>query len=120
MESYKWKNRPLLVFAGDEADRSLAEQRAIVEQNASGFRERDMAVIYVVGGNVSAIFGQAPPVQSANALRKRFNVSLASFRAILVGKDGGSKLSASSQLSANRMFSLIDSMPMRRNEMRRQ
>ena len=39
------------------------------------------------------------------------------FRAILVGKDGTVKLNRRSVVSDEDLFSLIDSMPMRRQEM---
>jgi hypothetical protein len=38
---------------------------------------------------------------------------------LLVGKDGGVKLSSSSPLSASTLFGTIDAMPMRIDEMRR-
>ena len=54
----------------------------------------------------------------ASALRARFGVANACFRAVLVGKDGGAKLSQSTPLYAARLFATIDAMTMRRDEMR--
>ena len=39
------------------------------------------------------------------------------FRIVLVGKDGGIKLEQEEVLDPETLFSLIDGMPMRRNEM---
>ena len=39
-------------------------------------------------------------------------------RILLVGKDGGVKLRSEEPVSIQRIFDLIDSMPMRRREMR--
>jgi hypothetical protein len=115
--TYQWKKRPLYVFAPAASDAGLSSQRAIVAANRAGFAERDMVVVYVVGGSVTADLGAAPGV-GADALRRRYGAG-AGFRVVLVGKDGGAKLSQSSPLSAATLFRTIDAMPMRAQEMRR-
>ena len=117
MSAYRWKQRPLLVFADHDSSLSLKSQRGIVDANRSGFAERDMVVVFVVGDQVTVELGGMPG-ESAAALRRQYGVSGA-FKAVLVGKDGGAKLSSFEPLSAIRLFSTIDAMPMRRNEMRR-
>ncbi len=42
------------------------------------------------------------------------------FTVILVGKDGSEKLRSQNLLTTEKLFALIDSMPMRRGEMRNQ
>ena len=59
------------------------------------------------------------PRDSAKNLRARFGVSGSAFRAVPVGKDGGTELNSSSPLSAGALYATIDAMPMRQNEMRR-
>ena len=115
---YKWKYRPVLVFAPDAGNDALARQKQIVRSSAGAFRERDIVVIYVVGDDVSADLGPAPG-SDAQGLRRRYGVDANRFAALLVGKDGGVKLKSSSPLSASRLSSVIDAMPMRRQEMRR-
>ncbi len=95
--------RPLYVFAPTSTDARLVRQREINAAASSGFRERDMVVTIVAG---------------PGGARKRFGVSLGEFRVVLVGKDGGVKLSSAAPVSAAKLFGLIDSMPMRRLEMR--
>jgi hypothetical protein len=118
MSGYLWKKRPLVVFAPGDGHKSLAQQRSIVVGNRGGFAERDMVIIYVVGDSVTTDLGGGPGL-SAAAMRNRYGVSAGSFQAVLVGKDGGSKLSSGSPLSAGTLFSTIDAMPMRADEMRR-
>ncbi len=96
--------RPLYVFAPSGDDGRLSAQRGIVAAKAAGFAERDVPVIEVVG---------------SDPRRARFGVPSGQFRVILVGKDGGVKLSSARPVSAADIFALIDAMPMRRNEMRR-
>ena len=118
MTDYKWKYRPLVVFADNEALAPLAEQRRMVSDGRSRLAERNVVVIWVVGDKVSAEFGPHPGA-SAKALRARFGTSTSPFRAVLVGKDGGTKLNSASPLSASALYATIDAMPMRQNEMRR-
>jgi len=119
MSAYLWKQRPLLVFASHDGAADLMRQKAIVESARAGFAERDIVVVYVVGDAVAAVGGAAPG-QTASKLRARYGVEPGRFRAVLVGKDGGAKLSASAPLTAQRLFATIDAMPMRIDEMRRQ
>ncbi len=118
MSGYQWKNRPLVVFAPVNQSVNLVRQRRIINANRAGFQNRDMVVITVVGDRVTTRFGRSPRL-GAEGLRQRFGVGRDQFRALLVGKDGGVKLSASNAIGAERLFGLIDSMPMRRQEMRR-
>jgi hypothetical protein len=118
MTDYKWKYRPLVVFAKSEELASLAEQRRIVAANRAGLAERNVVVIWVIGDSVAADFGPHPGV-GAEVLRNRFGAGEAAFRALLIGKDGGTKISSAGPLGATVLNATIDSMPMRRNEMRR-
>ncbi len=99
-------DRPLYVFAPSTSDARLARQQAINAAARGGFQDRDMSVSIVAG------------VTGATGLRSRFGVSPRQFRVILVGKDGGMKLSSASPVSAAELFRVIDAMPMRRLEMR--
>ena len=119
MSNYKWKYRPLLVFAERERNSSLVEQRQILATSRAGLAERDVVVIWVIGNKASAELGPAP-LMTVAALRSRYGVAINAFRAVLVGKDGGEKLSSTKPLGTASLFAAIDAMPMRRDEMRRQ
>ncbi len=119
MRRYLWQQRPLLVFAPSSAAAALKRQLGVVRANRAGFSERDMVVIIVAEDRVSMAMG-AGSGAGATALRRRFGVGGEEFRVILVGKDGGAKLSSRAPVSASRLFQLIDSMPMRQQEMQRQ
>lgn len=54
----------------------------------------------------------------ASEIGAGFGVKSQQFRTILVGKDGGIKLNSDKPLDACALFNLIDTMPMRRQEMR--
>lgn len=116
MSEYKWKSRPLLVFAPAAASPELARQRAIVAGLRPAFQDRQIVVIYIAGDQVSAELGSGPGLD-AESLRARYGVAKGAFRAVLVGKDGGLKLSSPTPIPATTLFRTIDAMPMRRDEM---
>jgi len=118
MNDYKWKYRPLVVFADDASVAPLVKQRRMVTASRSGLGERDVVVVWVIGNTVSAELGPKPRA-SATSLRGRFGAPAGSFRAVLIGKDGGTKLNSASPLAASTLYGTIDGMPMRRNEMQR-
>lgn len=117
MSEYKWKYRPLVVFAASGTDANLVRQRQIVASLRPAFIDRQMVVIYVAGTTVSADLG-APPRLSAEALRQRYGAAAGEFKAVLVGKDGGVKLTSSKPFPARTLFRTIDAMPMRADEAR--
>ncbi|MEH3144592.1 MAG: DUF4174 domain-containing protein [Methylobacterium frigidaeris] len=105
LDAYRWKARVLLVAAASADDPRLVEQRRIVAAAQRGTRERDLVVVEAVGAGAEA-----------ESLRRRFGLTGNDFRAVLVGKDGGAKLSAGEPIAAERLFATIDAMPMRREE----
>ena len=82
-----------------------------------GLNERDIVVIFVIEDAVSTKGRPAGPV-SAVDLREVYGALPHEFRVVLVGKDGGVKLRQEEPISAADLFALIDSMPMRKQEMR--
>jgi len=117
MRRYRWKNRPLLVFAPHGQHASLRRQQELLSGRSAQLRDRDMVVILVVGDRVSTRYGPGPG-STAAALRKRYGVGANQFATLLVGKDTGVKRRSGRPLTASSLFALIDSMPMRRQEMR--
>ena len=103
---HRWRDRVILVLAPSEADPSLVAQRHLLAAMGRGARERDLVLVEAVDGT-----------PDGQALRRRFGGT--GFRAVLIGKDGGEKLTADHPLGADALFPLIDSMPMRQDEMKK-
>lgn len=108
LDEFRWRSRLLVVVAPEPGDPRLARQKRLFEAAGRGVRDRDLVWIEGVG--------RAP---RAEELRRRFGVPAGEFRALLVGKDGGAKLSSAEPIAVERLFGEIDAMPMRRDEMRR-
>jgi hypothetical protein len=107
LKPFQWKNRILLVFAPDPLDGRLKQQSGLIEKCHSGFRDRDLLVFIV-----------AEKLSSESRLRSRFKITPNDFAVILIGKDGTAKLRHNGVIEPEEIFQLVDSMPMRREEIR--
>ena len=117
LDQYLWKSRVLIAFAPDANDPALARQRRVLADAAAGAGERDLVLVEVAGDAARAIpGGDALAGVDAAALRRRFAAPAGRFKAVLVGKDGGAKLVSAEPIPADRLFTTIDAMPMRRRE----
>ncbi|WP_342107533.1 DUF4174 domain-containing protein [Methylobacterium sp. SI9] len=107
LDAYRDRARVLVLSAPDAGDAQLRAQRAALGPVRSGVAERDLVVLEALGSGAEA-----------RALRAALGLPADSFRAVLVGKDGGAKLTAAAPIPPQRLFATIDAMPMRRSEMR--
>jgi hypothetical protein len=106
LSTFKWKNRVLVLLAPSDHDPRLGEQQATATAAAAGFSERDLIVVAEIG--------------TEGSLHRMCGTRVGDFQVVLVGKDGRSTLQWSKPVSSEVLFSVIDKMPMRRDEMRQQ
>ncbi len=84
---------------------------------SSGLAERDVVQITATADLVT-VDGSASDALRADRLRQDYATGTDGFQVVLIGKDGGVKLRAAEPVAAGDFFALIDTMPMRRREMR--
>jgi hypothetical protein len=97
--------RMLLVYADNEDNIRLKQQKELLSAGFKGLNERDVEVKYYYATIDKAEF------------KKRKITS--PFTVILVGKDGGDKLKSHNVVSLTKLYDTIDAMPMRQSEMKR-
>jgi hypothetical protein len=117
-EQFKWKKRLLLVFAAQSDDPLFAALQREISTRRNEVEDRDLVIFEILEVGASRTNGAELDPRTADSLRKRFDASPRSFALILVGKDGGVKLRRSDFNGLEEIFRLIDSMPMRQDEMR--
>ena len=132
MHRFQWNNRPLVIFAPSVENDDYVEQLRRLEDADRELADRDMVVIHALGatGSSSAVAGRielfdtSPPRRETLSpadveyLRDTYGVGQQEYAVLLIGKDGGVKLRSDEPVTTVRLFSLIDSMPMRRREIR--
>ena len=106
LRDYLWTNRVIVTFSANE---SAPERRLLLKQIAQypcEFRKRDLVHIDLISGSADY-----------QSLSQRFAMDGKDFKLVLIGKDGKIKLQATA-VALEDIFALIDTMPMRKKEMR--
>ena len=121
------RNRVLLVFAPTALDNRYGEQLDSFNHHEADLRARDVLVIPLIQQpgppNLSPTLRALQPPRISDdeqlAIRRRFHIAASEFAVVLLGKDGGEKLRATTPITAARLNRTIDAMPMRQQEMRK-
>jgi hypothetical protein len=117
LDSLRWKNRVLVILSPTESDLSFQLQKQELASSSEGVLERDLMILEILEHGESRVGNQILSGKSVQDIRKRLGVHTGPFQVLLIGKDGGVKLRSSEPVSTKDLFGLIDSMPMRRQEM---
>lgn len=104
LSEFRWKKRPVLVFADSADDPAYIEQMELLRENPEELRERDVIVLTDTD----------PDARSPMRLKMRPR----GFMLTLVGKDGGVKLRKPFPWDVREITRSIDKMPMRQREIR--
>ena len=123
LSAYRWKNRLLVVYVPDtQAGRATLETfRTSLDDRMEDVVARDLVIVPV--GDLPRPAGALRPaidlgVQQRSDVRRRLGLHGPGAQLVLIGKDGGVKAQQSEGVfDLERLFELIDSMPMRRAEM---
>ena len=117
LESYTWQNRLLLLFTPRSDDPRLQRQNQILDDVESDLVDRDLVVIRLAP-DAPVTVDRVPAADASPAgLYRAFGVAQDAFAVLLIGKDGGVKLTHAAPVDAASVFDLIDAMPMRQWEM---
>jgi hypothetical protein len=100
-----WKARPVVVVADAPDDPRFRRQVAALNAKPAVLVDYDIKVVALTGPTAS--------------LREKLGLPPSGFAIALVGKDGGVKESWREPIDPARILGLIDTMPMRRDEVRR-
>ena len=104
LSEFRWKKRPVLVFADSADDPAFIEQMELLGQRPEELRTRDVVVLTDTD----------PEARSPMRLKMRPR----GFMLTLVGKDGGVKLRKPFPWDVREITRSIDKMPMRQREIR--
>lgn len=108
LDALRWNSRVLLLFAPSPDHPMLAEQKLLLDRESKALEEREIRVYEITGTS-----------SDAGQLRSKMSVRDNRFAVVLIGKDGGRKLKRDEVVEPSELFNKIDSMPMRRDEMKR-
>jgi len=119
LEQHQWKNRILIIKTKQDSNNVFDKQLAEVLSDKKGIIERKL-IIYTANDAILKMldFSKNKEIKISNVkdgiLKPKEN-----FEILLIGLDGGIKLKQDEFLALENLFSLIDGMPMRRRELKR-
>ena len=96
--------RQLLIFRIDANPVLVQQQLHLLNKESVGFKERDIVITVVKKDNIFI---------------EKYSVKPGVFTILLIGKDGTEKFRSTSIVSPQKLFALVDAMPMRQAEMKR-
>jgi hypothetical protein len=118
LRDFQWKQRILLLIAPDLKMTALTSQAESIRLNKSGFEERDV-LIFMVSPEEVAGLDRTLSRLDALAVYRDTGTKLTYSGVVLIGKDGGVKFRNGHGVAPQKIFDLIDGMPMRRAEIRK-
>ena len=110
LENYFWKNRVIITFSPSKYNTERSLFLNSIHKNLCEFNSRNII-------HIDLLFNEKNhEIEKFGSFFENLSLSPSEFRLILIGKDGGIKLN-SRKTSLENIFSLIDTMPMRQEEM---
>ncbi len=101
-------HREVYLFYNGQGSALKDKQVSVLNKDRKGLEERDIILHIVEVGHA------APQVQ-----QWRINTA-AAFTFLLIGKDGGEKFRTDTLVTSEKLFAIIDAMPMRKREMKKE
>lgn len=106
-DPYIWKNRVIILRSDIPNSSKMEDQKAILNSDSTGLADRDLVIIDYSQAIKHQLLDDSLPLTTTQ------------FRFYLRGKDGGIKFKSDTLVSPEYLYSIIDAMPMRKMEIRR-
>jgi len=116
LAKHQWEDRLVLIIA-EEKNEKFQQQLTELQKDQQGLKERKLVIYQILPTKYSTGF-EEENWKNSTELYKKYKTGKSDFRVVLIGLDGGDKLTQTEILSAEKLFRTIDSMPMRQSEMR--
>ena len=117
LSDYRWQNRLLLVFVPTPENANYRKQIEELNSRKEGLLDRDLKIFHLFPDDASFGDGRQIETKLVNRLYQKYDADPGEYLIILIGKDGTEKLRGSSLLKSDKLFAVIDRMPMRQREM---
>ena len=123
LKKHQWENRVVILLSSDESSPLYTQQLKEFSHTHEEMKERKLVMYQVINETYCfqnfAAENQAISWKQVDNHDLKINDRNDFFKIILIGLDGGVKLEKTELLKKEELFRIIDSMPMRMNELRR-
>lgn len=117
LKEHQWKNRLVLIISKDLTLDIFKRQSVTLASKTEELKQRKIIVYKIISENYQFEYSNKNIIQN-DKIFKKYNKADSIFKIILIGLDGGIKLEQTEFLSTEKLFAVIDGMPMRRSEIR--
>lgn len=117
LKKHQWKNRVLLIYTDDKNADDFKHQIKVLSEDKKGLAERKLVVYQFTKNDFTVNFDKV--WLTSNYFIKNYVHNNETFKVLLIGLDGGIKLEQNKILSLEKLFAIIDGMPMRKRELKR-
>ena len=118
LSKHRWENRLILILTDDENNSTFQSQLAEFRKDLTGLNERKIIIYQVMPGEHKTGLNDGNKIKS-DRLYNDYKKTDAGFEVVLLGLDGGVKIQQNELLSLEKLYAVIDVMPMRRREIER-
>ena len=123
LKDYKWNNRVVLVMANEVNLKYSQQVKEITNESIQNLLERQIILIEIQNNSYSIFDPKSGEIGERNwkpteDIFEKYLDKKDDFRFVLLGLDGGVKVDNTEVVTTKELFRKIDSMPMRRAEMR--
>ena len=115
LSKHQWKNRVILLLTDDLNNLTFKNQLAELKKDIDGMTDRKL-IVYKVTPKKYSLGLEGESLWTSSEIYAETKRSKAPFEIFLIGLDGGVKLHQTELLSIEKLFGIIDGMPMRRTE----
>lgn len=118
LSSLRWKSRVLLLYTNDLAHPEYTKMEESLLSDKPGVKDRKLVIFTIHGKRFSRGLPAAQWQKGKFGFTNEEN-PVNGFGMKLVGLDGGVKFTSKKAISIAELWTVIDGMPMRRNELRK-
>lgn len=118
LSKHHWEERLILLLTEDVDNENFKSQMLELESGAKALEDRKVLVYQVSKHKMKLGFSENAKWTAATNLYKKYDENGSPFEFYLIGLDGKVKLQDTNCVSIDKILDLIDTMPMRKNEMR--
>lgn len=119
LSSHQWKDRVVLILTTDLSNADYLKQLEELKEEPKALSERKLVVYQITPTQCKEGLDEEGKWKQDMDLYNKYKTTNSNVEVKLIGLDGGIKLDQKEFLPREKLFSVIDGMPMRRNELRK-
>ncbi|MEL6275978.1 MAG: DUF4174 domain-containing protein [Bacteroidota bacterium] len=120
IDQYRWENRLILVFTPNVQHPTYLQQVAELAPQSEALADRKLLLFTFTPQGQLLNEDCLGPRENSLAIYDKYGISTTDYTVLLIGLDGGVKRKVRNEVvNPQSFFKLIDTMPMRRAELRR-